>query len=121
MPVSTENVLGRWLPFRSFLNSWLPASQYAGGNLTAWRWVMLTGLIIPSYWVGEGVAQLIEVCQHFHPQCKCDRCSFWSFALCLPPACRERLLVAHSSPQWQRPMAVAPAATTTRFHAVLPF
>lgn len=34
--------------------------QYAGGNVTAWRWVVFIGLLVPSYWVGEGVAQLIE-------------------------------------------------------------
>ena len=34
--------------------------QYAGGNVTAWRWVMLAGLLVPTYWVGEGAAQAIE-------------------------------------------------------------
>ena len=37
-----------------------PSLQYAGGNVTAWRWVIFVGLLVPSYWVGEGVAQLIE-------------------------------------------------------------
>ena len=37
-----------------------PAPQYAGGNVTVWRWLMLIGLLVPSYWIGEGLAQLIE-------------------------------------------------------------
>lgn len=36
--------------------------QYAGGNLTAWRWVMLVGMVVPSYWVGEGCALALEAC-----------------------------------------------------------
>lgn len=34
--------------------------QYVAGNLTAWRWVMLVGLLVPTYWVGEGLAQGLE-------------------------------------------------------------
>lgn len=37
-----------------------PAPQYAGGNVTVWRWLMLIGLLVPCYWIGEGLAQLIE-------------------------------------------------------------
>ena len=37
-----------------------PALQYADGNITVWRWLMLVGLLVPSYWIGEGLAQLIE-------------------------------------------------------------
>jgi hypothetical protein len=34
--------------------------QYARGNIVVWRWLMLLGLLVPSYWIGEGIAQLIE-------------------------------------------------------------
>jgi hypothetical protein len=34
--------------------------QYAHGNIVVWRWLMLIGLLVPSYWIGEGIAQLIE-------------------------------------------------------------
>lgn len=34
--------------------------EYVEGNVTAWRWVMLVGLLVPAYWVGEGLAQGLE-------------------------------------------------------------
>lgn len=42
------------------LTSTLIAAQYASGNVVVWRWVILVGLLVPTYWVGEGIAQLIE-------------------------------------------------------------
>jgi hypothetical protein len=49
----------QWLP-KYMPQQLAVALQYADGNITVWRWLMLVGLLVPSYWIGEGLAQLIE-------------------------------------------------------------
>lgn len=34
--------------------------QYVSGNFTSWRWIILIGCLAPAYWLGEGIAHLIE-------------------------------------------------------------
>lgn len=49
------------LPTRTrALTAFLLVLQYANGNVVVWRWVIFIGLLVPAYWIGEGVAQLIE-------------------------------------------------------------